>query len=512
MGEIYTISITPEDGKDVILLLGADRAENAAGVGNTSTGEYIIRYDDWPVVNLDAASPTENNAITYTESGDDAPFTTAGTALFDPDEGQPLEALRLSYTTAQFVNGSDERIIISGATAGGDIAFVQAQSGQLDNLVLNGTNFRVSVDTSSGVELSFTAADGGPISVENAEAILDAMHYRSLSRDIMGGPRTLTVMADGGLRKTSATLSITTVPVNDAPEFTLGENDSVEEVLSETDAGLQVSGTVMIGDPDSADTVAAAVVSVVATGDMGDLGSDNAALLAMFSINSANPIAAGEVIKSLGWAFDSGAEAFDYLKAGDRLTLSYTIRGTDSPEGATGDQIVKIHIDGTNDAPVLTHAATEAQGSAIEAGITVTGQPIATGTLSATDQDYQDVLTWTIKSGNSYSATLVGTYGTLEMTTDGNWTYTLNDEMAATQALDKDDAVTDRFIASLKDAPGAEKTQEIVISITGSNDQPLIAAIPDAVITDTVATDSFPRSTVCCPLMMSMTRRCCALV
>ena len=29
---------------------------------------------------------------------------------------------------------------------------------------------------------------------------------------------------------------------------------------------------------------------------------------------------------SINWAFNSGAEAFDYLAAGETLTLSYTVR------------------------------------------------------------------------------------------------------------------------------------------------------------------------------------------
>ena len=55
---------------------------------------------------------------------------------------------------------------------------------------------------------------------------------------------------------------------------------------------------------------------------------------------------------NLTWAFNSGAEAFDYLNNGESLTLTYTVRATDA-DGVFDDQTVAITITGTDEAPNL---------------------------------------------------------------------------------------------------------------------------------------------------------------
>ncbi len=93
----------------------------------------------------------------------------------------------------------------------------------------------------------------------------------------------------------------------------------------------------------------------------------------------------------------------------------------------------------------------------------------ATGTLAATDVDHNAVQTW---SGDAN-----GVYGTFAIDAGtGQWTYTLDDTRPATQALAQGDAPTETFVATVTDEHGATDTVNVVITITGSNDAPVITA------------------------------------
>ena len=73
----------------------------------------------------------------------------------------------------------------------------------------------------------------------------------------------------------------------------------------------------------------------------------------MLNVAQAAVISSSQTTGSLDWNFGSGSQAFDYLASGEQLTLTYTVRVTDS-SGATADQPVTVTIVGTNDTPTIT--------------------------------------------------------------------------------------------------------------------------------------------------------------
>ena len=156
-------------------------------------------------------------------------------------------------------------------------------------------------------------------------------------------------------------MTVTVNPVNDAPTLVMGDGDTDSAARTETDAGLTATGTLTVGDADLPDSVTAQVLSVIAsdsvTGELATgLLSDNAALKAMLGISPTTLLAGSEATEKLTWTFDSGSEAFDYLSAGEKLNLTYTIRLTDG-SSSTADKALTITITGTNDAPVVTQQA-----------------------------------------------------------------------------------------------------------------------------------------------------------
>ena len=77
------------------------------------------------------------------------------------------------------------------------------------------------------------------------------------------------------------------------------------------------------------------VHAVSASGPTGGLSA--ATLLGFLSVSPGALAADPGTLGNLAWTFDSGSEAFDFLAAGETLTLHYTVRATDD-SGAHADE------------------------------------------------------------------------------------------------------------------------------------------------------------------------------
>ncbi|PBB96148.1 VCBS domain-containing protein, partial [Mesorhizobium sp. WSM3862] len=149
--------------------------------------------------------------------------------------------------------------------------------------------------------------------------------------------------------------------------------------------------------------------------------------------------------------------AHNELTAGQVVSDTFTVTSQDGT--ATGT--VTVTITGTNDAAVITG---DASGSVTEASGVANG---AAGTSPATgDLDASDV-----DSGTDFSVVSNGVHGTLTINAAGEWSYALNENDAAVQALNAGDpALTDTITVQTPDGT----QQNIVISINGANDAAVI--------------------------------------
>ena len=116
--------------------------------------------------------------------------------------------------------------------------------------------------------------------------------------------------SNGGTVAQTATITIT--GENDAPDISLGSDDTAADTLSETDSGLDTDGTLTVFDVDVSDEVSVAVTGLVESGTTAGLGT-----LAMLTLTAADP-AIDNVSTSgvFNWSFDSLGESFDYLAVG----------------------------------------------------------------------------------------------------------------------------------------------------------------------------------------------------
>ncbi len=158
--------------------------------------------------------------------------------------------------------------------------------------------------------------------------------------------------------------------------------------------------------------------------------------------------------------------------------FSYTIRDASGLESTTQ---VTITIQGQNDNPVGvndTADATEAGGIANgTAGVNPTGNvltndtdidSVANGETKTVQQVVSDHLGGApTAAGNS----VIGSYGTLLLQSDGSYVYNVDNNNAAVQALRLyTDTLAESFTYTVIDAAGATSTATITITIHGADD------------------------------------------
>ncbi|KMJ91512.1 hypothetical protein ACH58_01965 [Achromobacter xylosoxidans] len=244
---------------------------------------------------------------------------------------------------------------------------------------------------------------------------------------------TITVTVDDGNGGTATQLiSITVDGTSDGAIITPSKPGDDKGVVRE-DAIQTANGKLVVTDPDAGEAVFRPQ-----TGTAGQYGT--------FSIDAGG-----------NWTFklDNNANAIQRLGAKDSLTEAFTVTTAD---GTTGK--VTITINGTNDAPTISGAAT---GAVKEDGTqTVTGQ------LAKADVDVNDKHTWSLNNDGK------GQYGTFTLDQSGKWTYVLDNNSAKVQALAEGQKATDSITVTVDDGNGGKATQVITIDITGTNDAPTI--------------------------------------
>ncbi len=271
---------------------------------------------------------------------------------------------------------------------------------------------------------------------------------------------TYTITDNDGDMATSI-LTITITGTNDVPVIT---NAGAQLAGSVIESGHLDDGTVFAGTVSATDTLSASDVDIDATQNWTLQGTPDTTYGTMALVAATGV-----------WTYtlDNTLAATQALKEGQSEAVTYTARVTDDI-GAYVDQTITLTITGTNDVPVITNAGTELVGSVTEAGHEDNGTVIAgtlsdSGTLSASDVDIDATQNWTLQG------TPDTTYGTMALVAaTGVWTYTLDNTLAATQALKEGQSEAVTYTARVTDDKGTYVDQTITITITGTNDVPVL--------------------------------------
>ncbi|MFB0874378.1 MULTISPECIES: VCBS domain-containing protein, partial [unclassified Sphingobium] len=275
---------------------------------------------------------------------------------------------------------------------------------------------------------------------------------------------------------------------NDDPVISVGAGDSVIGGVTETNAGnLIVSDTLSVADLDLSDVHIAEVESVTVKNNGFTNGIDPAALKAMLSVAPSPHLTSNSTgTGSLTWTFNSGSEAFDYLAEDETLVLEYVIAVSDRQTGVD-TETVTITITGTNDDPKIGVGGDFSES--FDEAATGTTAISTSGSFTASDIDHTDILTvsegttsiaWTkdgVPQGNIPAGVVTALTAenafTVTQLAGGTATWTWNTSpdlnfLAAGETLTITTPVT------ISDGKGGTATEDVVITVTGTNDAPVI--------------------------------------
>jgi VCBS repeat-containing protein len=246
-----------------------------------------------------------------------------------------------------------------------DLITTNEDSSKTGNLLANDTDANAS-DVLRVVEVNGVAANVGPQITLGNGALLTvnsngSYNYNPNSKyEYLGvgesAQESFTYgISDGIAGYDTATATVTITGVNDAPDITVAAGNSASSVLTETNSGLTTGGTLTVTDVDITDLVTPSVISVTSIGATN--GLTNAQLLNYLSVNPTPADTISTTTATLNWSFNSGNQAFNYLAVDKRLVLDYVVQVQDDSGSANNKdtQLVKVTINGTNDAPVAAN-------------------------------------------------------------------------------------------------------------------------------------------------------------
>ena len=246
---------------------------------------------------------------------------------------------------------------------------------------------------------------------------------------------TLTVATVDG---TTHQITVTITGTNDGAAITGADTGAVTEDRQVSQAGaLQATGKLDIADVDSGEARFVLQSHAQGSGGFGQF------LIAptgawVYNANNANP-------------------AIQALKAGEHVTDSVEATSLDGTK-----HTITITITGTNDAPVLT-----AQSQSVtEDGALLRGQ------MAATDVDRGDTLTY---------ATTAQVDG-FTLNADGSYSFDASHASYQHLAAGQPQALT--IPITVTDSAGASSTQNLVLTITGSNDAAVITGTDTGAVTE----------------------------
>ena len=275
--------------------------------------------------------------------------------------------------------------------------------------------------------------------------------------------------------QTPQVVEITITGSNDAPVLDGANSHTVGLILEDaTTPTLTSSGTLVLSDLDRRNTH-----STTVTPDAGNsLGGTLTMAAVVGDANSAT--------SSVGWTYSIDNAATQFLAAGQQIQESFVVAISDG-DGGSVSQTITVTITGEADAPTIT-AATDVTGDVTEIP---DGDPLEgntthsqAGSFLIADADLDDIQTVSVTASSTTAGSVLGvlTPSVANNTTgDGSgeisWSYSIAD--SAIDELASGETITETFTLTVDDQNGGTVNQNVVITITGSNDAPTITAATD---------------------------------
>ena len=429
--------------------------------GSTS---FIVRV---PTVNDTATEPTETITLAASTPANTAPIVGTGTIndndappALDLDANNSSGATGANYTTTYTENAA--AVSIGDA----DVSVTDVDSANLTGATVTLTNAQAGDVLAAGtMPAGITATVVGNVvtlagasSLANYQTAIRAITFRNTTEAPDTTPRTINVVVtDGTSSSNVATTTVNVVSVNDAPVALPNTNTTAEDTPLTTTAATGV-----LANDSDVDGPALTVTQFTVAGVPGTFTAGSTATLPQGTL----------VINPNGSYTFTPAPNFN----GAVPVATYTV----SDGSLSTTSTLTLTVTAANDAPVGvadTATAVEAGGLANgTAGTNPTGN-VLTNDTDADTGDTRSVSAITGTAAGTVGGNTAGNYGTLALQANGTYTYTVNNTLAAVQALrTATDTLTDTFTYTVRDAAGATSTATLTVTVQGANDAPVAVA------------------------------------
>jgi VCBS repeat-containing protein len=163
------------------------------------------------------------------------------------------------------------------------------------------------------------------------------------------------------------------------------------------------------------------------------------------------------------YTLNNNSNAVQALAAGQSVSENFTYTVTDDdPAGASSAlSSIVISIHGTNDAPIVSFDFN---------GTSEDGIAIASGNLLANDQDVDAGAVLQVRQPGTFQ----GTYGSLAISSDGEYSYMLDNDSAAVQSLGRYQVGNESFAYTATDG-FTDVSATLEVEVYGENDAPEVA-------------------------------------
>jgi len=443
LSDVHTASATAIGSTLGGLTVAKDSDTTGTGMGGQLTWSYSVAAG---ALEFMAAGETRVESFTVTLDDQNGGVVTqqVDVTLTGTNDGPVIGAADLAGAVTEAVTPVGS-LTDSGTIAFGDVdlsdvhtASATAIGSTLGSLTVSKDSDTTGTGTGGQLTWSYSVAAGalefmaaGETRVESFTVTLDDQNGGVVTQQV---DVTLTGTNDG--------------PVIGAADLVGAVTEAVTPVGSLTD-----SGTIAFGDVDLSDVHTASATAIGST-----LGS--------LTVSKDSDTTGTGTGGQLTWSYSVAAGALEFMAAGETRVESFTVT-LDDQNGGVVTQQVDVTLTGTNDGPVI--GAADLVGAVTEA-VTPVGSLTDTGTIAFSDVDLTDT--------HTVSAAAIGsTLGGLTVANAGGqitWGYSV--AAGALESMAAGETLVESFTVTLDDQNGGVVTQQVDVTLTGTNDGPVIGA------------------------------------
>jgi large repetitive protein len=491
---VFTVSVNPATGV-VTLTQFAEIDHPLPG----SASNYATQLVELPanlielrgtatIVDRDGDSASDSVVV---DMGGNIRFADDGPSVSAGGEGPVLilDESFLAVDVSADLSGLFVSTLDFGADGAGSVAYqlgvTAGPSGLIDSLtgepvILSIVDGIIYGRTATQEVFRISVAPNGVVSFDQSRAIMHSPDTGPDQTKFLGGTNLITLTAiatdgDGDIAQSTAGITGRFAIKDDAP-VAINDADNVArdgQVFADGNVltgfgGVDENGT--DGSPDNAGADGGLLVSGIAFGaTTGSLG------LALSGEYGSLTLAANGTYR---YELDVNDPAVIALNANQMLTdiFSYTVTDAD---GDTSTATITISITGANDFPIaradtnwVLDGASGSDPSAFGNVLQNINHPGApSGSFADVADSDPDLEPITVTS----AGTIAGLYGTLVIAADGAYTYTLNEDNAAVNALDAGQTLVESFGYTVSDGL-LSVGSTLTITVFGTNDAPTIGA------------------------------------